>query len=503
MAPSGLTASAIAAAALLSCGLAQVAFATAAKPEAPVSGKPAARFVMLDSRLNTEPIALLRLDLGAPGSASGKAGEIAYLDSGGARKTKSLSEIIALAPTTWVLATPAAAGGAAAVGNSAGDEAPSVWIDLIDGQRLTGTFSAPAEGATDTTKPGASADPKAPKSGADSDTVAWQHPRLGTVNIPLDVTARYIGDAPRLESTLRTPLSRVNDTIVLANGDRVEGFIEHLGVSMRIGPAGAGGTKTASGGAAVQASEASSVQSIIPSDQVVLAHLVNEPRTLSGAAVWLTDGSVLALSSARTDADRGRITLTTRGLSGASASLDLTDLRAAVVDAARITPLSALPIAAQIGSSDRPSFEPAVVDANAHGGAGAPLGAADILLPGPMVVEWTLPGPGEGATMLGGVAQLDESCWAWGNCVVVFSIVPASDAPLSAGNAESAGGGTGRELARGTLNAETPTLNVKADLSTGRPGDRLRVRIDAGARGPIQDRVTLRRFIFVSSRPGA
>jgi len=103
-----------------------------------------------------------------------------------------------------------------------------------------------------------------------------------------------------------------------------------------------------------------------------------------------------------------------------------------------------------------------------------------------MTVEWVLP---TGASSLIGYAQMDDRSFAWGDCVVVVSVV----SPIP--------GGPEREIARGRLNAETPSLTIATGLGglgSPKPGDRLRVRVDPGERGPIPGPVVLRRMVVLT-----
>lgn len=459
-------------AAVCGCGAASTHGAEIARARSAPPVRPGAAFVLVDRGLNTERVTLLRLSVGGKGGgvAGGASDEVVYLNSAGVRKTRPLSEVVALAPTEWA----ASPGGERAPIRT--DEPPRPWLELVDGQRFSGAFVDSGTSAGGSKKNA-------------EEPVIWANPRLGALSVPLDLASRYVGDAHAVPHAVRRPISTVSDTVILANGDRVEGFIERLGATIVIAPAGGSSAKADGDGGGV---------SEIAANQVVLANLVNERRELKGAAAWLEDGSLIGVQRADTDSENGVLTLTTHGFGkaakpgagttgGATASMPLADLRALVVDAARLTPLSSLPIAAQRGELDRAAFDPVRVDPDPL--RNAPLGAAEILLPGPMLAEWTLPEGTDGERlMLSGAAQMDESCWAWGDCVVVFALV-------SDGSPE-------REIARGRLNAETSSLMVRADLSDAKPGDRLRVRIEAGPRGPIQDRVTLRRFIFVSSGPG-
>ena len=161
--------------------------------------------------------------------------------------------------------------------------------------------------------------------------------------------------------------------------------------------------------------------------------------------------------------------------------MDLSRLAGVVPDPSRIIPLAALPIAAQQPADGRLGAAPA----HALPDAGAPLAAADILLPGPMTVEWAIP---SGATSIIGYAQMDDRSFAWGDCTVTVSIAHP--------------GAPERELAKSRLNATTPSLTISSDLGPLKPGDVLRVRTDPGQRGPIQDRVVLRRMLLLTG-PGS
>jgi hypothetical protein len=89
-----------------------------------------------------------------------------------------------------------------------------------------------------------------------------------------------------------------------------------------------------------------------------------------------------------------------------------------------------------------------------------------------MRVEWTLPA---GASKLGTIAELPPSARVWGDCEVIV---------------EAVSGARATELARAHLSGATPSAEISGSLSGA---TKLRVTIDAGPSGPIQDRVVLRR----------
>jgi len=106
---------------------------------------------------------------------------------------------------------------------------------------------------------------------------------------------------------------------------------------------------------------------------------------------------------------------------------------------------------------------------------GAALGAPDIELPGPMSVTWTLPA---GVTRVAGVAELPVSARAWGDCsVVMFD-------------------GAGAQVWTTRLSGDAPSAPFNIDLS-GKDALTLTVRVEAGANGPIEDRVLLRRVLLL------
>ena len=90
--------------------------------------------------------------------------------------------------------------------------------------------------------------------------------------------------------------------------------------------------------------------------------------------------------------------------------------------------------------------------------------------------------------MLGGAAELPEDCRTWGDCVLVMTV----------GSGEHP-----RELFRAGLNAANPRaeFNLALPKSDGR-STALTVTVEAGAFGPIQDRVVLERAVLLMAPRG-
>jgi hypothetical protein len=95
-----------------------------------------------------------------------------------------------------------------------------------------------------------------------------------------------------------------------------------------------------------------------------------------------------------------------------------------------------------------------------------------------MGVEWQLANPARRLSMR---VVLPESCRRWGDAIVVVEI---GTSPV-------------RELARERLNGDRPVVEVNAALDAPK-GSILRIRLEAGENGPVQDRVLLRQAIVIN-----
>lgn len=398
----------------------------------------APKFVLLLPGRPPEPIALLRID--AP--AKDTPGTITYLDASGARQSKNLDDIVALAPSIWspVPENTAESGPQRTSG-------PAVHrVTLVDGQRLSGELVS------------------APPGGDASASVHLRHDRLGVLAFPIDRVSRYEDD---VQLTLRptTPLSTSADTVLLMNGDVMEGFVATLGPTVTIEPSATPGGKRPP---AIE----------VGLGQVGLVQLVNPPVVPTGARLDLSDGSMIIATDVAAQLESAKLSFrpALAPKDQDPISLDLTELAGLVPNAERLVPLASLPISAQQAALVRPG------DAQAHTltSAPAPLDATDILLPSPMTVDWALP---EKITSVSGFAQMDDRSFVWGDCVVTVLVVDRA-------------GQVRQEIANARLNAQNPTLGIAGAINA-KPGDRLRVSVDPGERGPVQDRIVLRRMLLV------
>jgi hypothetical protein len=112
------------------------------------------------------------------------------------------------------------------------------------------------------------------------------------------------------------------------------------------------------------------------------------------------------------------------------------------------------------------------------------LGAADIELPGPMSAEWMLP---PGASHVSIRLELPESARVFGDCVVRVEVV-GDEASGVEHRLSSASPSAMVRLALGAATGPVPSAEGVR---------RLVVRVEAGERGGIQDRVVIRRGLVL------
>lgn len=411
---------------------------SAARAGADAGAPPIAEMALLDRAGAAETVAVSSIEIGRASA------EVRTVEPRGAERARPLSGVLALVPRWWAGGSGGGGGGwpdssAAALASTSG------WVELTDGQRFPG-------------RPGPIADA--------GERLAWVSDRFGEFSIDLDRVRRVVvrpGESARGAET-------ATDLLVLANGDRVEGFVESIRP-----------TASPADGAFAAVVQTGDARAVIPVSQIAEVRFANPPVPAAGPVAWLSDGTVARLSGATTDVSRGLLSLRADVNSAAGAGGGVVvapgDLLALAPEPGRIVPLSAVPVAAHqpIGLSRRPGPRSAYRDDRP-----APLNAADVLIPGPMVVEWALP---EGVSRLVGAAALDESDRAWGECTVTAEVLPASGAPVP--------------VFTGALGGAVVRLPMAFDLPRTASGDRLRIRVDPGDLGPIRDRVRLERALLI------
>jgi hypothetical protein len=284
------------------------------------------------------------------------------------------------------------------------------------------------------------------------ESARWRTDSLGEVERPLEEVRSIVFDSAQLPDGAGTFVGRsTTDQVLFANGDRVEGFVSAVGPTVTV--------------------EKSGRPVSVPAARVSSIRLANPAQAKRGVYAWLADGSVVkAESVSLTD---GQFDIGFGRAEGAPPALrtQAAKLSAVLWGAERMTPLSALPMGPVGAGPGRRWTAPARL------GDEGPLGISDIDLPGPMTVEWTLPPRAE---RLGAELVLPPECRVWGDCRVVI---------------ESVKSGKTAEIYATRLNASAPEANFAASVE---PGAVVRIRVEEGEGGAIQDRVVIRRAMVLT-----
>lgn len=417
------------------------------------------------------------------GPTPGPRGELVYSDARGVPRELLASKVLAIAPSWWT-DTRAGARGEAVAPVGLG------LVVLTDGQRLPGVLSALAP-------PG--------------ESLAWEHPRLGRIVVPLErvsevelpaparagESADPRGDAPDappgrdpaprnanakpanepLKPQAPPPTDRSRDTVELANGDRLTGLVERIGDDVVISGSGPGAKATT-----------------VAVARVRRMWLANPPASPSGAMVWLADGTVVGTKgfvitpgeplrlgdwggAGTPPASEGAVG---QGAGeGGAAAYTIEDVAAVAFNPKRLRPLADLVVREQAATGGRKLVRGVRItdDAFRTRALPAPLGARDIELPAPMSADFTLP---PGAARVSATIELPESGWTWGDCRVKVEVL---------------GGGGGAVLLDARLNADTPVAKLSGAIPSG--ASSVRITVEPGERGPVQDRVLVRRGLVV------
>ena len=286
------------------------------------------------------------------------------------------------------------------------------------------------------------------------DTLVWRHPRFGHIEVPLDSVRRAAVSAEGVafihaQDRADEPGSG-EDRILLLNGDRLSGFVLSLGETTEI-KVGADTVR---------------VQTALISGMVLGGA---RPKRPAGPMVWLEDGTVVSVSSLASPA-LGAAQVGLPG--GQSAAYALPALVAIAYDASRLVPLSEIPPRDQQPVGERDMLDRV---RNRRVGAISPLNADDVEIPEPLRIAWTIPG---GARRFAALAEMPRAAFPWGDCDLVISI-------------------DGKEALRERLNESRPSVEINLPLS----GREFAAAVEPGKYGPINDRVTLRRAVFLLDAP--
>lgn len=289
------------------------------------------------------------------------------------------------------------------------------------------------------------------------DGLAWETRMFGRLELPLD-RVRYVSLHPQvIDPTLRPPGK--DDEVDLLNGDRVSGLVESFGPSVVVESAGQKIT--------------------IAPERVAAVTLANPDSAPPGRVAQLADGAAFAISGLRTVGE-GQVELQRPESApgkNKKTTVPLDELSAVWFDAPGLTPLARLAVDRYEASAGRRwTRAPRVY-------TGEPGAVGDIEIPGPMSVEWVLPP----ARRLAGTLVLPRRSLEWGDGEVTIEARPAKGAE-----------GAWTVLVKERLNAEHPSAEFNAELPPG--PSRLRLKLEPGAGGSIQDRVVLRDALLLTAK---
>jgi hypothetical protein len=307
-------------------------------------------------------------------------------------------------------------------------------VILADGQRLPGELAL-----------GANPPP---------DTLAWAHPWLGRIDVPLDLisTALFNGNAS-------APPPAQLDVVLLANGDHREGLILALGGDAITLEVERGGARQ---NIEIPLNITAAVTTVAPQ---------KKPAATS-KRIWFDEGTVIDVQSIAVG-DDGFVRLSGSALvSGTQPTrVGLSQVAAILLDPLGMVPLASIAPSRIEGPPTRYVLpRPVLVDPS------APLALSAIDFRGPIVVRYMMP---VGAQRFTAEAELPHAALALGDYELV---IRSNDT----------------EVSRTRLNAQTPRVTINVPLNSG-GGRELTIELVEGANGPIQDQLILQRPMLLMS----
>ena len=304
------------------------------------------------------------------------------------------------------------------------------FLTTTDGRRYTGRLGVRSGSASGDAIP--------------EDVVIWMEQEMD-YEFPLEEVASVVLNGAPASVRLALPKDVASDTLLLTNGDVLEGFLASIADEVVLERDDGGETRL----------EAERINAVV---------LANPAKERPSVMAWLDDGSLLG-------GDR----LTTKD--GRSVSdmpdaptqmwIPLERVRAVTLRGDRITPLSALSVASgRVELSAHP--DDALLERTPA------LGARDVLLEGGSETVFTLPA---GTQRFAATPMLERGSSSWADCVVVVLVdgVEAVRVPLR--------GGASIE----SVNIALPPESLE-----------MTVRVEEGRFGTIHDRVRLSRPLILT-----
>lgn len=270
----------------------------------------------------------------------------------------------------------------------------------------------------------------------------WTHPRLGSIGIDLETV-----ESIRLVDGVKLPVVTTHDSVVLRNGDRVDGFVLGLADPLEVEQETNGTTKVLS----------------IPLQRVAAIALVNERVPPAGIRVWTSDGSIIDVEDVRVGED-GYVRLLQPAINPSrEVEFRRAHLRGISFDTRRLRPLASIMATLDTDAAQAQgirSWAPPVV----VGKGFWPLDAATLSLRGPARVRWNLPHKG---------------------CVVAMT----AEVPIDSihGDYDLVVRDGAREVQRYHLNHASPRARIQVALTSAD----LELELTTGKSGPVHDDVVL------------
>ncbi|HWB21130.1 MAG TPA: hypothetical protein VG711_12580 [Phycisphaerales bacterium] len=282
-----------------------------------------------------------------------------------------------------------------------------------------------------------------------ADIVAWNHPRLGRLSIPINLIASVT-----FQPGAQIPTSGSSDVLLLSNGDRLEGFILSIADTISIE------LSSPAGSTAHQVSH-------IPLSRAVAATMVAQNRPAVGRRIWLEDGTVLDVSTLTVGLD-GQVRIASPFIPQDPQHpvlVPIQNVSAVLLVPRAIVPLASIKPLDVSGPSTRFMIPPPrVMDAF------APLQASRISMSGPLKVRYPLPAH---SRRFSATASLARDAQVFGDCDLVISC-------------------DGKELSRTHLSPDQPAAAINVPAA----GAEMTIDLMPGANGSIQDHVILSLPIF-------
>ncbi len=458
----------------------------------PAESSGAVWFVLLDRELHATPAMVSSITLRADAP-----GEIRTVDDRGPERRRSFQELSAVAPGGFARRSSEESMDDTELPDERGSiprgRATAGWIELTDGQILSGTFD------------------RADESG---EQIEWTSARAGSFRFSLDRIRRMASASASSDGLVGSKIldDGVSDVLRLNNGDVLRGFVERISTNA----SGLSLIHLESEGRSTQIPYGSVAEMVLqspnaPASRTAAMTGVGQDRPI--ARVRLSDGSSLlagGISTVRSIGGPVRLSLSVPSLRSASIADPTSDVSSVMVDLAdvcsivpltsRLVALSACPIVRHEPTADRRRAMPVRTPALAPAVAAMTLGAAPISLDGPCVVEWVVDtevlGTGQRASHVSGRVSLLAGASPWGDCRVRLEWL--NDGETAAQRAVVlAEARLTSDRPWVELNAPIPSVSTGARAAPASQPARLRLTVEAGAFGPVRDGVVLEEFLIL------